>query len=92
MYYTLTGKNSTRGKDFLDFSLNVWDHIENYTVPQYGDFPDDYIAERPIEECVFAIQRYLARIGRQSRKGEGKLDMVKVAHYAQLIHDKLEDN
>lgn len=32
-----------RTKDWNEFAAKVADHIENYTVPQYGDAPNDNV-------------------------------------------------
>jgi len=83
-------KISNRGKQWLDFSDIVLKHIENYTVPQYGDYPNDYVEEWSPEECILALGKYLKRFGKNSRKDNDGLDMLKVAHFAQLIYDKLD--
>lgn len=82
---------STRGNDFLKFSLTVADHIDNYTVPQYGDSPNDEVAQWTPEQCVYAIAKYCKRF-ESNRRGrlEQLRDMVKIAHFAQLVFDKLE--
>ena len=32
-----------RTKDWNEFAAKMADHIENYTVPQYGDAPNDNV-------------------------------------------------
>jgi len=82
--------NSTRGQEWLSFAMRVADHIENYTVKQYGDKPDDQIENWTPEQCVMQIGKYVARFGSNQRGEEEKtLDMKKIAHYAQLVHSKL---
>lgn len=75
---------SERGKDYLDFALEVLDHIENYTVPQYGDKGQDQVTNWTADECAKAVKKYLDRRGRNRREGQEHLDMLKSAHYVQL--------
>lgn len=82
---------SVRGKRWADFSYKVLKHIEEYTVPQYGDYPNDLLTTATKEACLFYIDKYIKRAGRNVREGQDELDMMKVAHYAQIIHDKLGD-
>jgi len=82
---------TTRGKQWLEFAAKVAEHIDNYTVPQYGDSPDDLIQTIPWQTCVGSMQRYCARAGRNARPGQDKRDMMKLAHYAQIVHDKFND-
>lgn len=77
---------SERGKHWLVFAGLVLQHIEEYTVPQYGDFPNDSVSNWTPEECMSSIKRYVARFGRNSRAGQDELDLFKIAHFAQIIH------
>ena len=78
-----------RGAEWKGFSDKVLIHIDTYTVPQYGDKDEDQINEWNTEDCALAIRKYLARLGRNSRKGQDKLDMLKIAHYACFIYNKI---
>ena len=80
---------SSRAVQFSRFSGRVVEHIENYTVPQYGDAPDDNVESWTAEDCVRQIEKYAKRFGKNSRPGQDALDLIKVAHYACLAHDKL---
>lgn len=79
-----------RTKDWLEFSDKVAGHIEDYTIPQYGDRPNDLAEQWKPEDCIANIKRYAARFGSNSRAGQEKLDLLKIAHYAQLAYLKLE--
>lgn len=81
--------NSIRGKEWMRFAGEVADHIENYTVPQYGNEGDDIITNQTAEYCIDHAKRYLARFGRNARPGTELLDLKKAAHYLQVAHDKL---
>ena len=85
-------KLSNRGLDWLDFTCDVLTHIEEYTVPQYGDSPDDQVQTWTAEQCLDSMRRYLARFGRNARGlVETFRDMLKVAHYACLVYNKLKE-
>lgn len=80
---------SKRGTDWLNFSLLVLDHIENYTVPQYGDKGIDQVTEFYISDFKTQIQKYLNRFGKNARPGQDQLDLLKIAHYTQMLHERL---
>lgn len=68
------------------FSEEVARHVEEYTVPQYGDFPDDNVASWSADDCVKQIQKYVNRIDSNSRgELEATRDLLKIAHYASLV-------
>lgn len=79
-----------RTKDWNEFASKVADHIENYTVPQYGDAPNDNVESWSAQDCIAQIQKYAARFGTNQRTGQEELDLMKIAHYAQLSMDKLQ--
>lgn len=79
-----------RTKDWNEFATKVADHIENYTVPQYGDAPNDNVEAWSAQDCIAQVQKYAARFGNNQRTGQEELDLMKIAHYAQLAHDKLK--
>ena len=73
------------------FSERVEHHITNYTLEQYGN-PDgnEQVDEFTVEDCWTSIKRYYNRRGANVRGNTERLrDLLKVAHYAQFIHDKL---
>ena len=80
---------SERGKDWLAFSALVLGHIENYTVPQYGDKPGDQLEEFSIHDIQVQLKRYVNRIGVGARPGERQRDMLKIAHYAGVLWGKV---
>ena len=79
-----------RGAEWKTFSEDVLTHVDNYTVPQYGDIGEDEVSNWTEKDCILAIKKYLARFGRNSRKGQDTMDMLKIAHYACLIYNKLK--
>ena len=79
-----------RTKDWNEFATKVADHIENYTVPQYGDAPNDNVEAWSAQDCIAQVQKYAARFGNNQRTGQEELDLMKIAHYAQLAMGKMK--
>lgn len=73
-----------RGQDWIEFSEQVLNHIENYTVPQYGDKGEDQASEFKSHDHVVQAKKYLNRYGKNSRPGQEILDLMKTAHYCQM--------
>ena len=82
---------SQRGKDWINYCREVLMHIENYTIPQYGDAPNDEISKWTIEECLKDISKRLSRYGRQAREGQQELDFKKMAHVIQIAATKYQE-
>lgn len=81
---------SKRYQMWDQFAREVGDHIESYTVPQYGDYPGDPLAEWTLEDIATTIRRYANRIGKNARGAQEDLrDMLKIAHYACTAWHKL---
>lgn len=76
--------SSNRGKEWMDFSPIVLVHIDNYTIPQWGDKPNDQLhSDWTIDDCMLAIKKYANRAGKNSRGPiEDMRDLLKIAHYA----------
>jgi len=70
--------------EWRTFSREVRQHIEDYTVPQWGDKPDDQLSTDWTEaDCMLAIKKYANRAGKNSRGPvEDQRDLLKIAHYA----------
>ncbi|WP_426994472.1 hypothetical protein [Methylomonas sp. CM2] len=77
---------SIRGDEWLAFAQVVHGHIESYTVPQYGDKGKDLATAYTPEHCIAQIKKYAARAGSNQRDGQEALDLLKIAHYAQMAH------
>lgn len=83
---------SNRYNMWEDFAKEVGDHIEVYTVPQYGDFPTDQLTEWELSDLTTTIKRYANRMGKNARGvEEDKRDMLKIAHYASVAWHKMND-
>lgn len=82
---------SERGKDWVAFSNEVLQHIEDYTVPQYKDKGEDQCTEFTTADFITQMKKYLNRVGRNARPGQDRLDMLKICHYAQMLADRLSD-
>lgn len=72
---------SKRADMWDHFARKVRHHIEDYTVPQYGDAPGDLMDTFTPEDCITQVKKYAARFGRNSRDGQDELDLLKMAHY-----------
>ena len=80
-----------RGIEWKDFAERVLYHVDTYAVPQYGDKEEDEIDGWSAKDCILVIKKYAARFGRNSRKNQEKTDMLKIAHYACFIYNKLKE-
>ena len=80
---------SNRERMWDIFSEEVVNHIRHYAVKQYGDYPSDQITEWNEEQLKTQIQKYLSRLESNQRGTyESDLDLIKIAHYAQMIWSK----
>jgi len=77
------------GKDWQEFSAVVLDHVENYTVKQYGDKGNDLASDYTPEECIRQVMKYVKRFENNARPQERGRDMLKIAHYAQMAWSKM---
>lgn len=69
------------------FSEQVANHVGKYTVPQYGDFPDDQLAEFSEADIKTNINRYIRRMGTNARgEIEEVRDMFKICHYISELY------
>jgi hypothetical protein len=81
---------SNRLKEWREFSKIMEDHVENYTVAQYGDYPTDELSSWNSQKCIDCIARYTQRHGRNIRGKESDLqDKKKIAHYACVAYMKM---
>lgn len=80
---------SNRGRMWSIFSDEVANHIENYTIKQYKDFPEDQVTRWDEHILKEQIQKYLNRIDSNQRGDmDANMDLIKIAHYAQMIWSK----
>ena len=78
--------------EWLEFACLVQEHVEGYTIPQYGDFPNDQVTAWSAQQCVDQVHKYCERFGRGRRGPEEELrDLLKMAHYACVAHAKLSE-
>jgi len=82
---------SERGKDWVEFSSKVLNHINTYTTKQYGDKGSDQCTEFTRQDFETQIKKYANRMGKNSRPGQDKLDLLKICHYCQMLHDLIEE-
>lgn len=81
---------SIRGEEWKKFSEKVLNHIETYTVPQYGDKGEDLATDYSVEDLLKQANKYLARYGKNQRQGQEMLDFMKTAHYIQMAATTFE--
>ncbi len=75
-------RDMNRLQEWDEFSALVRKHIEENTIPQYGDAPDDVISKWSKAECIKPIEKYVGRYGRYTRPDQASNDLKKIAHYA----------
>lgn len=84
--------SSNRTNQFKVFAGKVEEHIENYTVKQYGDAPHDQLSTATRDDVVYNIKRYVARLNTGCRgRVEAKRDVLKLAHYLQVLYSLMEE-
>lgn len=80
-----------RLQEWWNFSDDVEEHIQEYTIPQYGDYPQDQLTTTTNECIVHDMKRYLNRFGKGQRGiKEAMRDMLKVAQYAGVLYNRLQ--
>jgi len=78
----ITDSPSHRLNRWRAFNEAVEMHVENYTVPQYGDWPDDQLNEFDDHDIVMNMKRYTNRLESNARGREEMIrDYLKIAHY-----------
>jgi len=84
---------STKEWRWMKFSQKVRDHIRDYVVELYGDWPDEHMEGMNTEQIIGKMSHYFKRLGKVEKvKGEGQqlLDLFKICHYCQYLADKME--
>ncbi len=82
----------TKLQEWKEFAGKVENHITNYCVPQYGDYPDEEIEEWTTDIVRLILRKYTHRIGIDLRGSvEARRDALKIAHYACYLLKKLEE-
>lgn len=83
---------SVRGRNLKTYCMMLLEHVENYTVPQYGDKGKDQVSDYSAEDCVKQANKYLSRFGKNQRPGQEDLDLLKAGHYIQLALEKMHED
>jgi hypothetical protein len=82
-----TSSINTKTYQWFKFSGKVDDHIREYVIPQYGDFPDKTIGNWTPEKIQAKLEAYVDRIGKSSRgKEDSIIDCFKIAHFACYLY------
>ncbi|MDR1659318.1 MAG: hypothetical protein LBR94_03120 [Desulfovibrio sp.] len=78
-----------RGLEWAAFTVRVLKHIEEYTIPQYGDAPGDQASKFTEHDIAVNIQRYVNRLESNARgPEEAQRDLLKIAHYCAILYFK----
>jgi len=77
----------TKLEQWKQFSKIVEDHIKNYVVGQYSDYPDKMVEGFTPEKIQMKMEMYVGRIGRGQRgKEEEARDAIKMAHFMTYLY------
>lgn len=77
---------SNRAQMFLEFVPHVMRHIDEYAVPQYGDYPNDPLNDYNEDQIITQIRRYVSRLDSNQRGPiEAERDLFKMVHYIQTL-------
>jgi len=88
---TLMHTNTNRGTQFIKFAKDVLTHVDTYTIPQYGDAPDDMVESWSAEHVRNQMDKYIKRMANNGRGHEDNLlSCLKISHYACILMDKLK--
>ncbi len=79
-----------RVQEWIKFSIAVYRHIKDYTIPQYGDVPDDLLSNVGAHYCILQVGKYCLRYGKNQRPGQEMADLLKAAHYLCVAYFKLK--
>lgn len=82
---------SKKSNEWLNFAYTVINHVENYSVPQYGpDITLNSDVENP-KDCMKYISKYIQRYGSERRgRIEELRDLLKIAHFAQIAFHMMQ--
>jgi len=84
--------NGLRLHEWNQFAEITRQHIKNYAVPQYDNYPNDQLTNWTPTDCVKQILKYINRFERGARGNKEALrDMLKIAHYAGVVFGKLAE-
>ena len=80
-----------RSLEWAKFAVLVLQHIEEYTIPQYGDAPDDQESSFTEHDIAAHLRRYVNRLESNARgPEEAQRDLLKIAHYCAMLYFKGE--
>ena len=78
---------SNRCAQFLNVMADAVEHIEEYTIPQYGDYPDDQMTTWEDRDFIVQLRRYINRAESNARgEVEAQRDLLKIIHYAATLY------
>lgn len=75
--------------EWNEFNALEIDHIADYTIPQYGDAPNDFMSTTSAHDVEQQIIKYTKRFGSNQRGfNDQQLDLLKIAHYCCILYFK----
>ena len=91
-FVAMFGRTSMRRMMWDVFGGIVAMHIDKYAEKQYGDYPNDQLANWSADQCIKQVQKYMARWDTNARGADERLlDLLKMAHYISVAFLKLRD-
>jgi len=85
-------ETSAKVRQWVKFNAEVMDHIEDYVIPQYGDYPDPAVEGWTQKDIKSFLEKYVQRIDAGARgRVEAERDCLKIAHYACYLYGKLKE-
>jgi len=79
-----------RGLEVLEIMERLINHVDNYTVPAYGDKGEDFATTMSEQQIYDQIAKYERRRGRYVRPDQEHTDPLKVIHYYIILLGKKE--
>jgi hypothetical protein len=80
--------NTTLPPYWQPYAAAVAEHIREYTIGQYSDWPMDKCTAYTVEDCLKQIDKYHLRQGKNVRPGEDARDLLKIGHYCAMTYTK----
>lgn len=82
-------KPTSRLEEWKQFEVEVFRHIRDYTIPQYGDMTEDMASTFTKSDFDTQIAKYVTRQrngGGSRGQTEDMRDYLKIAHYACMAY------
>lgn len=87
-------KPASRLEEWKQFEVEVFRHIRDYTIPQYGDMTEDMASTFSKGDIDTQLKKYVTRQcngGNKRGRAENMRDYLKIAHYACIAYMKMKN-